>query len=350
MRPKKPRARTALPGAAAASRNPSAGARTRTARAGTGRGEVGRILSSPPMAGSSFAPSTPSATSRARDDRTSGSAAAASTEAPAADSSTATTWAAPAATSSPPPARAGSSAAAPLCIASRRTRGSSRRPRATTGPRRPRRGPPSTISACAPTTTSEKSAKASREARFPTASPGNGSCAAGRLFAASRPPARSTGTTTTLPASAPGSRLAARRVAARAAVASTPRTAATTLILGPGLLPTMTQAGTARAAALDARPRAGGASGILTARASPGATETPPTLRPRAGNSTAIARPRNPDPPGRRSRGAWPQYSHSRRPHPLQIPDMWGQIDLFAAVAGTIRRGSFHGSFFDDRA
>ena len=142
--------------------------------------------------------------------------------------------------------RAGSSAAAPLCIASRRTRGSSRRPRATTRPRRPRRGPPSTIRACAPTTTSEKRTKASRAARLPSAAPGNGSRSRRTPEPASRPPGRSTGTTTTLPARAPGSRLAASRLAARAAVASTPRTAATTLIRGPGLLPTITQAGTAR--------------------------------------------------------------------------------------------------------
>src|SRR6185437_2224605 len=88
---------------------------------------------------------------------------------------------------------------------------------------------------------------------------------------------------------------AASRVAARAAVASTPRTAATTLMRGPGRSPTITQAGTLRSPT----PRRRGVRGMATARASPGATETPPTLTPRAGSSIAtsdLARTGNPEP------------------------------------------------------
>jgi hypothetical protein len=63
-------------------------------------------------------------------------------------------------------------------------------------------------------------------------------------------------------------------------VALTPRTAATRLIRGPGLVPTMTQTGTARSAApAAARARAGGASRILAARASrapPGRADSDP--------------------------------------------------------------------------
>ena len=93
--------------------------------------------------------------------------------------------------------------------ASRRTRGSLSRPRATTAPRRPRAGTPSTISALAPTTMSENSAKASRAARLPAASPGKRHGRPARPVRDSRPAGRSTGTTTTLPISAAGSRLAA---------------------------------------------------------------------------------------------------------------------------------------------
>ena len=57
------------------------------------------------------------------------------------------------------------------------------------------------------------------------------------------PPGRSTGTMTTLPISAAGSRPAASRAAASAAVVSTPRSAPTTLTRGPGFSPTTTQAG-----------------------------------------------------------------------------------------------------------
>ena len=105
-------------------------------------------------------------------------------------------------------------------------------------------------------TTSENSVNASRAPRAPVASPGNRHGGPARPPArASRPRARNTGTTTTLPVSAAGSRLAASLAAARAAVASTPRTAATTLTRGPGFCPTTTHAGIDGSACLPARVR-----------------------------------------------------------------------------------------------
>src|SRR5262249_13615883 len=84
---------------------------------------------------------------------------------------------------------------------------------------------------------------------------------------------------------------------------SKPRNAPTTLTRGPGFRPTTTQAGIARGAgaavaapALDPRARAAavarargrGDSAMVTWRASPGATVTPPTRPPRAGGSTSM--------------------------------------------------------------
>jgi hypothetical protein len=67
---------------------------------------------------------------------------------------------------------------------------------------------------------SENSANASRAARLPAASPGKRQARRGRPVRDSFPPGRNTGTTTTLPVSAAGSRPAARRAAAWAAVVS----------------------------------------------------------------------------------------------------------------------------------
>jgi hypothetical protein len=67
---------------------------------------------------------------------------------------------------------------------------------------------------------SENSAKASRAARLPAASPGKRQARPGRPVRDSRPAGRNTGTITTLPISAAGSRPAASRDAASAAVVS----------------------------------------------------------------------------------------------------------------------------------
>ena len=183
-------------------------------------------------------------------------------------------------------------------------------------PRRPRRGAPRTMSACAPTTTSEKGANASRAARLPRRRhQGTESCAGtGRFAAARRPPSRSTGTTTRAPRQRAWVRLAASRGAARAAVASTPRTAATAAsITWPGLVPPDDPGRDGAAAAAPAgRARARARERINDPRASPGAAETPPTLPPRARSSTASCRDLGTEiRPSDRLAAHGPQYTHT---------------------------------------
>ena len=166
------------------------------------------------------------------------------------------------------------------------------------------RGTPSTTSALAPTTMSENSAKASRAARLPAASPGNRQARPGRPVRDSRP--RRPQHRHDHDAAHQRRRIEARGqprgrerrrglVTAHRADDADPRPR-----LEPDDHPRRNRPARAPASrparppAPDRDPVAGregrrrGDSGIVTARASPGATVTPPTRTPRAGGSTSI--------------------------------------------------------------
>ena len=191
------------------------------------------------------------------------------------------------------PARAAARRRAPLASASRLTRGSASPPARDDGAppaadavRRARRA------RCAPTTTSENSANASRSARLPPASPG-------KCQATTGAPPRGTADR---PAAGPGRRRRCHEAAAGSSAGGQParRAGRRGLEAAHGAhhaharsrpwcrRPPRRESSARRPAAPSAAPSAP-TSGIDTARASPGPTVTPPTLTPRTGSSTSMS-------------------------------------------------------------